>query len=96
MHSACGGLGNSEGVKLLIDAGANINATTNDGTTPLMFAVQESKEKIVELLLEHKADQSKKTLRGKTVADYVKRVKNPVITKLFEPKKGGWLGFLKR
>ena len=39
-------------VKLLLDAGANINAQSFNGGTPLMRAIETSQKVIVKLLLE--------------------------------------------
>ena len=45
--------GNKEAVQLLIDAGANVNSTTNDGSSPLMFAASAGHTSVVKLLVKH-------------------------------------------
>ncbi len=47
---------NVELIKLLIDAGADVKATTRSGQTPLILAAQNGHDKIVELLLGSGAD----------------------------------------
>jgi ankyrin repeat protein len=42
-------------VKLLLDKGAKVNLTNNDGQTPLDWAIQTKKNKIAELLKKHGA-----------------------------------------
>jgi ankyrin repeat protein len=42
--------GNVELVKLLIDNGADVNARSDDGKTPLDFAVEYKRDEIVDLL----------------------------------------------
>lgn len=59
LHAACipeGREDNSEVVKVLLEAGAGINATTNDGTTPLALASQYSHPNVIKLLCENGAD----------------------------------------
>jgi uncharacterized protein len=48
--------GDLETVKLLIEAGANVNQTTNYGWTPLLTATQNKNYQIGKYLLEHGAD----------------------------------------
>ena len=56
--------------KYLIENGANLNATNNNGTTALTFATQYNKVDIVKLLLEQKADATIKDNDNKTALDY--------------------------
>ena len=44
----------------LVDHGANINAVTSSGTTPLITAVEADAEEVVEFLLENGADPNVK------------------------------------
>lgn len=43
--------GHADIVKLLVDHGAVVNATTTNGVTPLMTAIKKSKSKCVDQLL---------------------------------------------
>ena len=56
---AAGGISASaaESVKLLLDAGAKVDAKNENGWTPLMFAREQRKKKIVELLRSAGADE---------------------------------------
>ncbi len=53
-------------VMALLKTGANINATTYEGVTPLMFAAQQGHHRIVNLLLANGAEPDKKTGDGFT------------------------------
>ncbi len=48
-----------ETVKTLLDAGANVNAVSGDGVTPLQHAIGKNHPRIVQLLVEHGADLNK-------------------------------------
>ena len=48
--------GNLEIVKVLLEAGANVNAPNNHGCTPLMIAAKRNDILIVHLLIDYKAD----------------------------------------
>lgn len=63
--------GHVEIVKLLIDAGANINGANRFGDTPLIDAVENSHADVVELLLEHGVDPWRANNRGDRPADLV-------------------------
>ncbi len=54
-------------VRLLLEHGANVNALTKGGLTPLHLASQSGVPEVVRLLLEHGADIEAKQARGKTV-----------------------------
>lgn len=67
-------------VKLLVDAGADVNATDKDGTTPLMSAASRRDVDSVKYLLEHGADFRTKMPAGLTALGIAKRVNSrPVI-----------------
>lgn len=51
------GLGYIRMVQAYIEAGANINAVTRTGWTPLTYAVNENRPDVIRLLLQHGADQ---------------------------------------
>jgi uncharacterized protein len=70
---ACIALGNSlESLRLLIAAGADVNATQAGGYTPLHQAAAGGKAAVVALLLEQRADRTAHCDQGKTPADYAR------------------------
>ena len=48
--------GQTDVAELLLAQGAEVNARTNDGVTPLMLAARKGHRDVAELLLTHKAD----------------------------------------
>lgn len=58
--------GNIEIAKILIENGANVNATDNEGWTPLMRATMSGNPGLVEMLLNHGADAIKTNSIGET------------------------------
>ncbi|MDB5013345.1 MAG: ankyrin repeat protein [Daejeonella sp.] len=56
-------------VELLIKNGADVNAQSQDGSTPLQLAAANEKLDVVLLLLKHGADANKKNMAGKTALD---------------------------
>jgi ankyrin repeat protein len=66
----CAYYGTTEVCRLLLNNGANANATTTDGTTALMYAAQYWKADIVALLLKSGADAKMKDAKGRTAIDY--------------------------
>lgn len=64
-------IGNTEATSLLLDAGADINFTNNDGSTALHTAAFFCKTEIVELLLKKGADKSIKNKFGSTAFESV-------------------------
>lgn len=56
-------------IKVLVDAGAEINALTDDNRTPLFQAAFKNHKTCVEALLEHGADAGVKNAEEKTAAD---------------------------
>ena len=84
--------GNIQVVKALIAAGADVNATTKKGTTPLMYAksvaVHSNDLVLINLLLDSGADASARDKTGQSVLDYARLEGSPaVIGCLLE-----WLG----
>jgi len=57
-------------VEILIQKGADLNATDQRGKTPLMYAAEVGDEKIINLLLSRGADRTRKSAEGKTALDY--------------------------
>ena len=64
--------GRLENVRLLAEAGANVNARSADLTTPVHFAVGANRYEIACYLLEQGADPSLENKRGSTVGDYIR------------------------
>ncbi len=62
-------------LKLLIDAGADINSLNNEHSTPLMMAVKTANRDLVKLLLSIKGiDLNIKNKKGETALDIAKRI----------------------
>ncbi|XP_067625980.1 ankyrin-3-like [Eurosta solidaginis] len=59
-------LGNEEAVKLFLNKGADINASTNGNLTPLHIATKTKREIVVKLLLQHGAKVDNQDKDGKT------------------------------
>jgi ankyrin repeat protein len=70
---ACIALGNSVDVaRLLVEAGADVNASAAGGYTPLHLAASQGSREIVALLLESGANRETRCDQGKTAADYAR------------------------
>ena len=65
--------GNLELVKLLLDRGANVNATNRDGNTPLIGAAFMCRTEVVRLLLDKGASTSHRNNRRETVIEIMSR-----------------------
>lgn len=64
--------GHSKMVRFLIESGANVDAQSKDGITPLMWAALHRKYSIIKILLEEaKADPTQVDNLGATVRDYM-------------------------
>ncbi|XP_044573804.1 putative ankyrin repeat protein RF_0381, partial [Drosophila ananassae] len=59
-------LGNEEAVKLFLNKGADINASTNSNLTPLHIATKTGRKTVVKLLLQHGAKVDNQDKDGKT------------------------------
>ncbi|WP_309709295.1 ankyrin repeat domain-containing protein [Armatimonas sp.] len=64
-------LGRRGVIQALLSAGANPNATDNQGRTPLMWAAKSGLPDFVEALLKKGADPKRKDKDGKTARDYI-------------------------
>jgi ankyrin repeat protein len=60
-------------VRYLLDQGANINATSPNGTTALMMAIREHRLDVAELLLRRGADVSRRNDAGLTALAYAEQ-----------------------
>lgn len=61
-------------MKLLVEAGANINAidrSYGDGNTPAHKAILIQRSDILQYLIEHGADETIRNSKGKSVKDYI-------------------------
>ena len=66
-------------IRAAADAGANLDATTPDGETPLMRAVKKRKPAAVKALLEAGANPKRKDAQGQTALDYAKKRSSPEV-----------------
>jgi hypothetical protein len=76
--------GNLEIVKLLIDRGANVNATNRDGNTPLIIAAFMCRTEVVHFLLDKEASLNHKNNRGETAIDVVSGEWNQGLARLYK------------
>jgi ankyrin repeat protein len=67
--------GHGQAARLLIEAGANINATDSLGRTPLMWAAMKGQQELVKLLVECGADMGLRSKQNKTAFDYAVEAK---------------------
>jgi len=72
-----------EAVKLLLDAGAKVDARDVRGMTPLMLAIgtDGADPQIVKMLLDKGADPNIKSLAGETALDWARKFRNPEVMK---------------
>lgn len=62
--------GKAKAVSFLLGAGAPVNAATDEGNTPLMFAVMNDAPALVRLLTEHGANPDLRNAEGRSAADF--------------------------
>ena len=76
--------GNTEAVKLLVNRGANVNATNLNGTTVIMYAKSGATKlndvAILAWLLEKGGDMSTRDISGKDLLAYSKLENNVLVT----------------
>jgi len=78
-------IGNYEIVKLLVENGANVNYQDKYiKSTPLIDAVNSDEKIIVNYLIEHGADKTKKDKSGKTALDYAIKSNNKELIQLLQ------------
>ena len=71
-------------VHTFLDAGANVNATTKDGGTPLMIAAEKGKDNIVRALLDKGADVNATTTEGESPLMLAKKGNHKEIIDMLE------------
>ena len=71
-------------MSLLIERGAEIDAVSPNGTTPLMMAAQYGSEDSVKLLLEHGADAKRRNQRNLGAADFARLSGREALTQRLE------------
>jgi ankyrin repeat protein len=87
---ACIGLGNSiESLRLLLEAGASVNATQAGGYAPLHQAAANGNAAVIALLLEHGADPTACCDQGKTPADYARERNHLDLAAILEASHAG-------
>jgi ankyrin repeat protein len=78
LHYACA-KGHLDAASFLIANGANVNALSLGGTTPLMMAVQSGNELLVKLLLDKGADLQLRNTEGISAIDIAEIYNKPAI-----------------
>ena len=68
MHEACN-RGHTQAVRVLVNHGANVNASAQCGTTPLIDAASNGHQTIVKILLKHGANPLQQNKRGQSAID---------------------------
>jgi ankyrin repeat protein len=80
LHMAAAG-GSLEAARILLDAGATVNARDIRGITPLTFAVATDRPQpaLIRLLVERGADPTLRSHAGESAADWARRYNNPIV-----------------
>ncbi len=76
LHTVCT-WGDLDAVRCLVDAGAAVNATGDQGCTPLFNAVMGENVDVVEFLLQRGADVSIRSAELRSVLDYARNTRAP-------------------
>lgn len=76
LHTVCS-WGDLEDVKVLVAAGADVNAQGDQGGTPLFNAVIGRNPDVVSFLLKSGADPRIPNLYGRQVLEYAKNIESP-------------------
>ena len=71
-------------VKLLLEQGANVEAASPNGTTPLMMAAQYSSEDSVKLLLDKGADWKLRNQKNLAAVDFARLAGRDYLVKRLE------------
>ena len=74
-------------MKLLLDAGADINTADDTGYTLLLYAAVNRKSDLLVFLLEQGADRYRKSQDGKTALDYAGELNFPEIKTILEKNR---------
>ncbi len=82
LHAAIALGGSTETIRLLLDAGADVNATQAGGFTPLHQAAAAGKQEIVQLLLDRGAQKDSRCDQGKLPCDYARERGHVAIAEL--------------
>lgn len=90
LHSAAAGqhLGIA---RLLVEAGADVNAVSSEGFTPLHSAAQNGQIELVRMLLEHGADPTAATSGGVKAVDFARERGHEEVARFLEKQKGNLL-----
>jgi ankyrin repeat protein len=80
LHSAAAAR-RDEVARMLIDAGADVNATQEGGYTPLHAAAQNGDVELIDLLLDRGARLDARTDKGETPADLADAANHPMLAK---------------
>merc|ERR1739848_614525 len=76
------GYGQAEIAQLLLEKMARIEATDQNGCTPLMFSVANGDDAVCRTLIKHLADVNAKDVEGNGPLDYAKNFSQSVIGQL--------------
>ena len=72
-------------VRMLLDLGADINAASPNGSTPLMMAAQYGTQASAELLLERGADRARRNDKNLLAADFASHAGRDALARKLEP-----------